>query len=73
MASGEHLKALLRSHIKGDDSHFLAVAMQMAAHEAKQGHGSLLKTYARLSTPPSPSESRFRPDNRFPLANPEGN
>lgn len=41
MASGEHLKALVRSHIKGDDSHFLAVAMQLAAHEAKQGHGKL--------------------------------
>ena len=33
MASSEHLKALLRSHIKGDDAHFLSVAMQLAAHE----------------------------------------
>lgn len=41
MASSEHLKALLRSHIKGDDAHFLSVAMQLAAHEAKQGHGKL--------------------------------
>lgn len=48
MASGEHLKALLRSHIKGDDSHFLAVAMQMAAHEAKQGHGKLAEDLRTL-------------------------
>jgi SpoVK/Ycf46/Vps4 family AAA+-type ATPase len=41
MASAEQLKALLKAHIDGDDSHFLAVAMQVAAHEAKLGHGKL--------------------------------
>ncbi len=41
MASADQLKALLKSHIEGDDSHFFAVAMQMAAHEAKLGHGKL--------------------------------
>jgi len=41
MASAEQLKALLKAHMEGDDSHFLAVAMQVAAHEAKLGHGRL--------------------------------
>lgn len=41
MAIGDQLKALLRSHIEGDDEHFLSVAMQVAAHEAKRGHGKL--------------------------------
>jgi SpoVK/Ycf46/Vps4 family AAA+-type ATPase len=41
MASAEQLKALLQAHIEGDDGHFLAVAMQVAAHEAKLGHGKL--------------------------------
>lgn len=41
MASAEQLKALLKSHIDGDESHFLSVAMQVAAHEAKVGHGKL--------------------------------
>lgn len=41
MASADQLKALLKSHIDGDDGHFYAVAMQMAAHEAKLGHGKL--------------------------------
>lgn len=41
MANGDQLKALLRSHAEGDDRHFYSVAMQMAAHEAKQGHGKL--------------------------------
>jgi SpoVK/Ycf46/Vps4 family AAA+-type ATPase len=41
MASAEQLKALLKSHIDGDDAHFFAVAMQVAAHEAKLGHGKI--------------------------------
>jgi SpoVK/Ycf46/Vps4 family AAA+-type ATPase len=41
MATAEQLKALLRSHIKGDESHFYAVAMQMAAEEARQGHSKI--------------------------------
>jgi len=41
MASAEQLKALLKSHIDGDNTHFLSVAMQVAAHEAKVGHGKL--------------------------------
>lgn len=28
----------MRSHLEGDDEHFLDIAMQMAAHEARQGH-----------------------------------
>ncbi|MDJ0106089.1 AAA family ATPase [Rhodococcus sp. 66b] len=35
---GEHVTALVRSHGSGDDSLFYAVAMQIAAHEARQGH-----------------------------------
>ncbi len=41
MASSDQLKALIKSHISRDDGHFYSVAMQMAAHEAKLGHGKL--------------------------------
>ena len=41
VASSEHLKALIKSHISRDDGHFYSVAMQVAAHEAKLGHGKL--------------------------------
>lgn len=41
MASADHLKALLKSHLEGDDQRFFSVAMQVAAHEAKLGHGQL--------------------------------
>jgi len=41
MASAEQLKALLRSHLDRDDQRFFSIAMQVAAHEARQGHGKL--------------------------------
>lgn len=41
MASADQLKALIKSHISRDDGHFYSVAMQVAAHEARQGHGRL--------------------------------
>ena len=43
MASAEQLKALLQSHLDGDDERFFSVAMQVAAHEARLGHGRLAK------------------------------
>ena len=41
MASAEQIKALLKSHLEGDDDRFFSVAMQVAAHEARVGHGKL--------------------------------
>lgn len=41
MASAEQLKALVKSYIDRDDRQFYSVAMQVAAHEAKLGHGRL--------------------------------
>ena len=43
MASAEQIKALLQSHADGDDERFYSVAMQVAAHEARLGHGKLAK------------------------------
>jgi SpoVK/Ycf46/Vps4 family AAA+-type ATPase len=41
MTTARHIVALLRSHLEGDQEHFLTVATQLAAHEARQGHGKL--------------------------------
>jgi SpoVK/Ycf46/Vps4 family AAA+-type ATPase len=41
MASSEQIKALIKSHVSRDDAFFFSVAMQVAAHEAKLGHGKL--------------------------------
>lgn len=48
MASGDQLKALLASHLEGDDDRFFSVAMQVAAHEAKRGHGKLAEDLRAL-------------------------
>lgn len=41
MASSQQLKALLYSHLEKDDERFMSVALQVAAHEARIGHGKL--------------------------------
>ena len=41
MASAQQIKALLRSYLEGDEDQFYSVAMLVAAHEAKLGHGKL--------------------------------
>ncbi|MDV6317835.1 ATP-binding protein [Chromohalobacter sp. HP20-39] len=48
MASADHIKALLNSHLEGDDQRFYSVAMQLAAHEAKLGHGKLAEELRML-------------------------
>lgn len=41
MATAEQIKALIRSHSSEDDERFYTTALQVAAHEAEQGHGAL--------------------------------
>src|SRR5215211_4494944 len=48
MASAEQLKALLESHLEGDDPRFFAVAMQVAAAEARRGHTKLAEELRAL-------------------------
>lgn len=75
MANGDQLKALFRSYAEGDDRHFYSVAMQMAAHEAKQGHGKLAEELRDLL---DAAKSRRNAgaagaaDGAIPLARPKG-
>jgi SpoVK/Ycf46/Vps4 family AAA+-type ATPase len=41
MATAEQLKSLIRSHLSDDRERFYTLALQVAAHEAQQGHGAL--------------------------------
>ena len=41
MANSKQIMALLKAHINGDEDHFFSVAMQLAASEAKHGHGNV--------------------------------
>jgi SpoVK/Ycf46/Vps4 family AAA+-type ATPase len=48
MTTGRHIVALLQSHIDGDDDRFLSIATQMAAQEARLGHGKLAQELREL-------------------------
>lgn len=73
MANAEQLKALVKSHIERDDRHFYSVALQVAAREAKAGHGKLAEELrdmidaAKSRTSPDGSEGKL-----IPLARPRG-
>ena len=41
MATAEQIKSLIRSHFKDDVERFYTIALQVAAHEARQGHKAL--------------------------------
>ncbi len=72
MANGDQLKALLRSHAEGDDRHFYSVAMQMAAHEAKQGHGKLAEDLRELIDAAKARRNASGGDSAIPIARPKG-
>ncbi len=48
MTTSQHIVALLQSHIAGDEDRFLSVATQLAAHEARRGHGKLAQELREL-------------------------
>ncbi|UTV98799.1 ATP-binding protein [Marinomonas rhizomae] len=50
MASSEQLKALLQSHLEKDDDRFMSIALQVAAHEARSGHGKLAQELRDIVT-----------------------
>lgn len=48
MATAEQLKTLIRSHFSEEPERFFTIALQVAAHEAKQGHLSLAHDIRQL-------------------------
>ncbi|MBZ0108055.1 MAG: ATPase, partial [Candidatus Scalindua rubra] len=48
MATANHIKSLLQSHVTGDNEKFITIAMQVAAHEARQGHSKLANELKQL-------------------------
>ena len=48
MATAEQIKSLLQSHYKNDNERFTSIALQLAAHEARQGHLSIAKDIKAL-------------------------
>lgn len=48
MATADQLKSLIRSHFGDERERFITVALQLAAHEANQGHNSLAHEIRRI-------------------------
>jgi len=71
MARADHIKALLQSHSQGDDQRFYSVAMQVAAHEAKQGHGKLAQELRAL-TDEAKKRKATRQAAPIPIGRPRG-
>jgi SpoVK/Ycf46/Vps4 family AAA+-type ATPase len=71
MPSADQVKALITSMTEGDDAHFYSIAMQIAAHEARAGHGKLAEEIRDLI---DRAKARQRPNARgaIPIARPRG-
>jgi AAA+ superfamily predicted ATPase len=72
MASADQLKALVKSHITRDDGQFYSVAMQVAAHEAKVGHGKLAEELRDLIDAAKARVVPVEKGKLVPLARPRG-
>lgn len=69
MPSADQVKALISSLSEGDEAHFYAVAMQIAAHEARLGHGKLAEEIRALI---DKAKLRVPTGGPIPLARPRG-
>ena len=74
MTTSRHIVALLQSYIAGDEDRFLSVATQLAAHEARQGHGKLAQELRELidSAKGKSATVARRGVGPVPLAQPKG-
>ena len=74
MANANHLKALLKSHLEGDEQRFLSTALQLAANEARAGHGQLAEEIRAL-VDQAKNRRAIRPmlhDSAIPIGRPRG-
>ncbi|ASC05950.1 AAA family ATPase [Acetobacter pasteurianus] len=74
MTTARHIVALLQSHIAGDEQRFLSVATQLAAHEARQGHGKLAQELRELVEAAKGKDATVarRGAGPVPIAQPKG-
>lgn len=73
MATADHLKALLKSHADGDDARFYAIAIQVAAQAARNGHSKLAQELREIvDEMQQRAASQPRADRPIPLAQPRG-
>src|ERR1043165_3977506 len=72
MATGSQLKALLKSLEEGDEERLYSIGLQMAAHEARLGHGKLANQMRELLDAIR-ARPRMAPERQpIPLVQPKG-
>ncbi len=73
MSTARHILALLRSHVEGEEQQFYSAALQMAAHEARKGHGKLAQEIRELIDQAKARQSVIeRKSDPIPLVQPKG-
>lgn len=73
MSTARHILALLKSHLEGEEQQFYSAALQMAAHEARQGHGKLAQEIRELIDQAKASKSVIeKKSDPIPLVQPKG-
>ena len=72
MARGDQLKALLLSYVEGDEAQFYSIAMQLAADEARKGHGRLAEELRELIDRSKVARKRLTVDAPIPINRPRG-
>lgn len=72
MATADQIKALIKSHLDGDDDRFRAVAIQVAAHAARQGRGQVATEIKALIDEAHAKARQKRAPRPIPLATPKG-
>lgn len=72
MASANQLKSLLKSHAEGNEERFYSIAMQLAAHEAKIGHGKLAEELRDLVDQAKARRGLPPKEKAIPISRPRG-
>lgn len=73
MATSDQLKALLKSHVDGDEDRFYSIAMQIAATEARSGHGKLAQELkSMIDEAKSLSLLSKKKESPIPIIRPKG-
>jgi SpoVK/Ycf46/Vps4 family AAA+-type ATPase len=72
MATAQQIKALLKSYSEADAAHFVSVAMQIAAHEARSGRAKMAAELKKLIDDIQEKQRQGGAVGAVPIARPKG-
>ncbi|MCP4445789.1 MAG: ATP-binding protein [Myxococcales bacterium] len=72
MATGEQIKSLVKCFLEQDEERFMSLAVQIAAHEARKGHGKLAAEIRGLVDKARALSSTRSAAKPVPLVHPRG-